>query len=354
GYQIETDAVQRLLRLAEFYVPKEYGEIVLTASESGAYTHATHYRRRDANGFAEARFGDPIAPVDPPFETAYQYPNLILSANLGVRPYIFDPDDPLRLGVFARFSADLQLEDEWLLRGSWIQNIYNDFDGITRESNSVLPRVRSDLAEYLKQGETGIDYLFAEKRGTVRDGVFYHAFAGYLEEMYAGAGAEVLWRPFGSRFAVGANAIAVRQRDFDRGFGFRDYDTVIGHLSAYWASPIYEMDVIVHAGRYLARDWGTTIEVQRTFPNGWSVGAFATFTDVSAREFGEGSFDKGITLRIPVASFLELNTGSRFDTRIRPIQRDGGQRLGFGSTLWEMHRSTHVDDLTATRARLWP
>ena len=65
-------------------------------------------------------------------------------------------------------------------------------------------------------------------------------------------------------------------------------------------SEIIPFDLKISAGEYLAGDIGSTIEFSRTFPNGVSFGAFATFTDVSTEQFGEGSFDKGIFFNIPI------------------------------------------------------
>ena len=39
---------------------------------------------------------------------------------------------------------------------------------------------------------------------------------------------------------------------------------------------------------------GVTIDLSRSFVNGTKFGVFASFTDVSTEQFGEGSFDKGI------------------------------------------------------------
>ena len=47
----------------------------------------------------------------------------------------------------------------------------------------------------------------------------------------------------------------------------------------------------------LAGDYGSTFSLSRTFNNGWEIGAYATLTDVKFSTFGEGSFDKGITLK---------------------------------------------------------
>ena len=53
-------------------------------------------------------------------------------------------------------------------------------------------------------------------------------------------------------------------------------------------------DFKLSAGEYLAGDIGSTVEFSRSLSNGLEFGAFATFTDVSFEQFGEGSFDKGI------------------------------------------------------------
>ena len=47
-------------------------------------------------------------------------------------------------------------------------------------------------------------------------------------------------------------------------------------------------------------DEGLTFDISRSFANGTKFGIFASFTDVSSEQFGEGSFDKGIYFNIPV------------------------------------------------------
>ena len=43
----------------------------------------------------------------------------------------------------------------------------------------------------------------------------------------------------------------------------------------------------------LAGDKGVTLDLSRRFKSGFTMGVFATKTNLSAEEFGEGSFDKG-------------------------------------------------------------
>ena len=50
------------------------------------------------------------------------------------------------------------------------------------------------------------------------------------------------------------------------------------------------------------------------------MGAFFTKTDVTAEQFGEGSFDKGIYFKIPIS-------GDWFNFKWRPLTKDPGAKL---------------------------
>jgi len=76
-------------------------------------------------------------------------------------------------------------------------------------------------------------------------------------------------------------------------------------------------------------------------------------TDVSAEDFGEGSFDKGILLKIPIGWFLGKPSRQAFGTTIRPIQRDGGQQLYIPDPLFGQIREAHRQALTSQWVRVW-
>jgi hypothetical protein len=148
---------------------------------------------------------------------------------------------------------------------------------------------------------------------------------------------EVLWRPVDRAYALGADLAWVKSRDYDQGFGFRNYETWTGHVSLYLDLPYRDLYAVLRAGRYLARDWGVTLELGRRFDSGIEIGGFATFTTASFEAFGEGSFDKGIYLRVPFDLF-GTPTPSRGTVTVRPLIRDGGQRLAVERPLWEVTR----------------
>jgi hypothetical protein len=93
--------------------------------------------------------------------------------------------------------------------------------------------------------------------------------------------------------------------------------------------------------------------VDRRFGNGWTVGAFATLTDVPFAEFGEGSFDKGIRFTVPLSWFLGTPNRSMTGMTLRPIQRDGGARLSVSGRLYPMIRDHHAPEMRDQWGRFW-
>ena len=146
--------------------------------------------------------------------------------------------------------------------------------------------------------------------------------------MYAGVGAEVMYRPLDSRWAFGIDANFVQQRDFENEFGLLDYKAFTGFASVYWQPEVLpDARIRLSAGQFLARDKGVNIEFAKRFDSGIVVGAFASFTNVSAEEYGEGSFTKGFFISVPFDLFVLKPATGRGTFPWIPIARDGGQML---------------------------
>lgn len=263
-------------------------------------------------------------------------PRLTYGLHPQFRYSLFDPDDPMRYGFTLSLRGNLELIDGLTVSGSYQYSLYDNFDEIDRGADSVLPHVRTDFAQYLNASEHGLQQLTLTYRWKASPNVYLRHYVGYFEDMYGGVGSEVLYAPFGKRWAVALEANHVRKRDFDRGFGFQDYEVTTGFAKFYYQSDYEDLRFEVDAGRYLAGDYGATFKVFRTFDNGMEIGAFATFTDVPFEDFGEGSFDKGITFRIPFHALSLYDTKSRYAVDIKPLTRDGGAQLWSGEPLYDL------------------
>ena len=301
--------------------------------------------------FARAEITDAAGPVPPgalpgPAAPAFTW---------GVGPYVettfFDPDAPIRFDLGVEAHARLEPAPGLVFSGQ-VKHRLTGNQGDLRPSNSILPHVRSDLNLYASEGQTALSHLTAAKYFRPGENLYGRVTVGYLEQMYAGVSSELLWKPVDSRLAFGLEANYVAQRDFDQAFGLRDYEVFTGHASAYWDGNNgfrYQLD----AGRYLAGDWGATLSVDRAFDNGIRIGAFATLTDVSFDDFGEGSFDKGIRFEIPFSALLGRPVKGSVSRTIRPVLRDGGARLNVDGRLYDSVRDYHQPGLQSQWGRFW-
>ena len=373
SYALTGDAVQRALLLAEIHLPARVSSLDVLLRENGYIAPTLEYRLKRITADSRQRNGRGVRSRSVAEEgssrihvlegrtiaettnaTDYGYPKLNFGADLATRVQLMDPDAPLRGQVYAKLSARASLADNLDVWAIYAQDIYNDFS-TDRVSNSRIQRVRSDVNRYLTEGQSGIDQLYVEYHKSATPSLHYRAYAGILEAMYGGAGVEVLYAPFKSRIAVGATVNVLRQRGFEKNFEFLDYKTVTGYLSLFYATPFYNVDAAVHAGRYLGKDRGYTFEARRTFDSGFSLGGFFTRTNVSAEDFGEGSFDKGLFFRIPFNGLLPGNSRSSYTTILRPLERDGGRRLeDFSGSIWFNQRATRYDSLDRQKKRMVP
>ncbi|WIA63267.1 YjbH domain-containing protein [Stenotrophomonas sp. BIO128-Bstrain] len=257
--------------------------------------------------------------------------------NIGYQQSLGGPDGFVLFQVAGTYSASAYLTRNLWLSGTVSYNAYNNYDKFRYDAPSRLPRVRTNIRRYMTEEDLTLPNLqLTGTRQLARD-TYGMVYAGLLESMYAGAGGEVLYRPLNERWAVGVEANWVKQRDFNQRFSFRDYSVATGHASFYymWGE---ERRVVtaLSAGRYLAKDWGATLAVSRAFDNGVTMGAYATKTDVSSKDFGEGSFDKGIYVSVPFDFLLPRSTRARANFTWNPLYRDGGARLARSFGLYQM------------------
>lgn len=180
-------------------------------------------------------------------------------------------------------------------------------------------------------------------------------YAGYLESMFAGVGTEFLYRPHGANWAIGADVNVISQRDPQSYFGVYDekwqnvpeyghpFQVIdkgfTGFVSGYYYPQwdfLQDLMIQVDVGQFLAGDVGTQINVSKQFKSGVIAGAFASFTDLSADEFGEGSFTKGFYLSIPFDIMTVKPSNNRANFSWQPLTRDGGQKLGRKYSLIEL------------------
>jgi hypothetical protein len=374
-------AIGRAARAMTRVLPPSVETFRIVPVVKGMAVSAVTIRRSDleaqefATDGAEAiRARTQITSAGPRLSDPLRDPTIYPAFTWSIAPYnrlrLFDQNDPLKADVGLRGTVRLEILPGLTLQGSVTQKIAGDLDDRPPlPARAGLQPVRSAIYFYDRDGETALETLTLNWNGKLGRDLYGRVTVGYLERMFGGVSTEVLWKPVNSRLAFGAEVNYVAQRSPSQDLGFdlpasmyetngglqagpSSYRVATGHVSAY-----YQMrngfNVQLDLGRYLAGDVGATLSVDREFANGWRIGAFATKTNVSAEEFGGGSFDKGIRLEIPFAWVLGKPTRRTVTTIVRPFGRDGGARLDVDGRLYEEVRDYHTPQLDRQWARFW-
>jgi hypothetical protein len=274
----------------------------------------------------------------------------------GIGPYMsmsyFDPDSPIRAELGLQAKASFDIAPGLVVSGTVRKRAVGNKHTASRVSDSKIRHVRSDSRIYDQQGDPAISDLTLAYYFRPGKNLYGRVTLGYLEKMYGGVSSEVLWKPVNSRFALGAEVNLLQQRNFDQLFGFQNYSVATAHLTAYWnMGKGFHSEVSL--GRYLGGDVGGTLKLERIFKNGWRVGAYATVTDTSFSDFGEGSFDKGLVFTMPLDHFIGSPTGKTYSAVLQPLTRDGGARVNVDGRLYGAVRNYHNPELRNSWGRFW-
>jgi hypothetical protein len=284
------------------------------------------------------------------FKPRVNYPIIAYGISPDIRTHIGSPQKVLFAGYGVKLTTEIQLNRNFVIYSDIGKSIEDNFDEKQSQPNSVLPHVRTEIVDYLQQSSKDfyVSNLNIESIWSPYNNVWTRLTAGYLEQMFGGVSGELLYKPFNSNFALSVEYNKVKRREYDMKLSFLDYEVSTSHLNVAYYEPKSNILVNWSYGNYLAGDQGYTLDLSRRMPSGWTAGFFFTRTNVSAIDFGEGSFDKGFYFSIPFNVFSKGYSKDYNGLVLRTMTRDGGQKLimknkltylFYGSTLTEINEN---------------
>ncbi|MDA9143124.1 YjbH domain-containing protein [Gammaproteobacteria bacterium] len=255
------------------------------------------------------------------------------NTNFKIRPFFAAREGFFKWSLLLENDSEYIFSDNFFFTSNLKFSIDDNFDDLTIPPKDTYPaQVRSDVKDYLRNIDEGIiigraqfDYHLTPKKN-------HHIMltAGILEDMFMGYGFEYLYLKEESNYGIGFEVFDVQKRDHMMKFGTLDYKNTVSSINYYYRNTnIIPFDLKISTGEYLAGDKGTTFEMSRKYLNGMEFGVFASFTDVTSEQFGEGTFDKGIFFNIPVY-------GNFINYTWRPLTKDPGAKLNRKHTLHDL------------------
>lgn len=220
---------------------------------------------------------------------------------------------------------------------------------VDRLNPSQLINVRSDSINYYQQKSVTIDEAYVEKVWNWGRGWYTRITLGLLEIMYGGVGAEWLYYPVNSNWAIGMEGALVRKRT-PEGFGFTTrvrklhgfhphYVNFLGSqlfLNLYYDWRCTGLLFKVSGGKFLANDCGVRTEISRYFPSGLRLGFWYTYTNGHDIINNQTYYDKGIFFSVPLDIFYTRSTRTRWGYGMSAWLRDVGASAYSGTELYEL------------------
>ncbi|WP_267874944.1 YjbH domain-containing protein [Massilia sp. Root335] len=250
-----------------------------------------------------------------------------------------DPSGALRYELWAAANYDRRLAEGLYLNSDLKLDLFENVSGVTQPSNSLLPHVRTDIADYKRGGRFKLNRLMLNQYMMPAERVYARVSGGLYEEMYRGVGGQILYLPKDSRWAADMSIDALQQRGVKGWFDKRDYQTVTGFTALHYKLP-YDVTATARAGRFLAKDNGVRLEFKRRFPSGVEIGIWYTRTngrDITNPGTPSNPYnDKGVFLSVPLNVMLPLDSQASASIGLSPWTRDVGQMVASPGDLYDL------------------
>lgn len=244
--------------------------------------------------------------------------------------YLNDQHGDLFIDVKSALTLDAYLGGGWSINSSVFYRWFSPSGAET--SDSLLPKVRSNIDLYRASKEAKIDRLYVSYSTKLTQNSYFNANLGYQEEMFGGLSTQLYLPNVREFLDIELRGDWVRQRDIDDPQSFEDYDVVSALLGMRFRWKGLPNDIKFYVGRFLAKDDGIRLDIGHRFSNGVRLAFWYSYTD-KKDETGPGSpgdpyRNHGISLALPLNAVNKRRDSRRvYDLGYMPHVRDTAQML---------------------------
>tara|TARA_Y100001935_G_scaffold167615_1_gene138091 strand:+ start:25106 stop:27091 length:1986 start_codon:yes stop_codon:yes gene_type:complete len=251
-----------------------------------------------------------------------KYPIIFNSFGPKLRSFFGSREAFYHGAILLELDNEIVFHENLVLLSNFKYPLISNFENLYIPPVNTYPnQVRSDIKDYLKTigkkfslGRFELNYFTSLNKSH-----FFRISAGIFEEMFGGYGLEYLNYNEGSIFSWGLEFFQVKKRDYDLKLDFKKYGNSLFRINTQIIEPKTNIKFKLSFGEYLAGDNGYTFDISRKFKNGVEYGIFWSQTDVSKSQYGEGSFDKGVRVKIPFSLF---NQSALSTYEYHPLTKD--------------------------------
>ncbi len=363
-YREERVVRERIQHVLAALVPSDVDTVLVIVEADAVPCQAYYYRNEDLQRWRQGRMSDFELETVSPMREAPAFPNEYDAARIfqrhkpiwtfTIRPRLLtffgSTSGKFKYNVSAIASPEGYIFNQVYYKlqlGYSIKSSMQGLGGPDRANPSRELIVRTDSLKYFQTNSFHMEQAFLQRSWNLGRGWFYRFALGYFEPAYGGAATEFLYYPVDSDWALGFQFASVLKRHYS-GVKFRrntlqlrgdKYVEVpfIGiqyFLEFYYDFKPLNIDCLISAGQFLAKDKGARIDVGRYFKSGMRFSLWCTFTNGHDRVNGHTYFDKGFAFIIPLDMFLKQSSRNYIGYAMAAWLRDVGARAETGKKLY--------------------
>jgi len=364
-YRLEQQVRCRLNNILAALTPSDIAEVIVVIDAEGFPIQEYHYNMEFVRNYAAKEIGaTELKILTPLTEVTYPDPytsNHLFGCKRECMNFELSPKThtlfgsstgkfKYTLGVHAAFNGYLWNDIYYSMVFGWtfITN-FGKFQNFDRLNPSQLINVRTDSLSYFVQKTVTLDEAYLQKNWNLGQSFYAKIAAGYFEEAYGGAAAEILFYPLHSPWAIGLEAAVLKKRNY-RGLGFTNkirklvgfhptYQKFLGSqyfLNIYYDLACARLDFKVTIGKFLANDWGVRNEISHYFPSGLRLTLWYTLTNGHDKINNQTYYDKGVGFSMPFDVFYTCSQRTRWNYGMSAWLRDVGVQGLTGLQLYEL------------------
>ncbi len=218
-------------------------------------------------------------------------------------------------------------------------NLAGNNENIDQFRPNNLSAIRSDLSDF-SNVRLSLEHSYIGTTQSLTPQIHFLVLGGYLEELYAGIGGEILYRPFDSRLAYGLEFWRVNKRlagtVLNQGLSGQITNTAFANL--WYDIPKHNVTANIRAGQFIAGDHGAELGLEKRFQNGAILKTKLALSDKSDIDpFGDDLHAfHSINLVLPFGTIPYLNASTAIETKIEPFARNAAQTIDKAISLYEL------------------
>lgn len=245
-------------------------------------------------------------------------------------------------------AKNLPLLSQTLNAATFRLNIADNLDQKDQKTSIFKKPAHSNIAEFSNE-RISLENAYIGFATNLKPKIHMLFLLGYLEELYAATGGEILYRSPNSRLSAGAELWYAAKRDPETplNIGLTRTTTFTGFANLWYDMKNHNVTANMKLGKFLAGDTGIELGLQKKFKNGAKLSTAVRLSNTPEPDLFGNDLNAFHTINISLPFGVQTQhfASANIKTKISPLARDTAQILNKPLSLYDLTEPFSIDHI---------